>query len=460
MQENSDEEDEELEEDQAAECPVQNLSLAGCNNLKDPGFESILSRIGQVGSFYNGHMRSLIINMSEVTLNNIPTIYLRNLRNLEKLDLYGSRKLCQIGLASFLNIIAKTLKALNLSSTNLTLSDMCDSVKFSSLEKLYLDRCENLSEAGLATFLSRTGSRLKLLDLSATQLTLSGVASVSRLYLEELRLNNKCKDISENGIVNLLDKTSGTLKTLDLSWSNISLSEIVSSNLILPCLENLDLLGCKMLSAPGLFSFLNKAKATIKVLNLGKTNALSDVNLLSGYLPCLEKLKLNESDISDGVLVSFLEKSGNLKTLDLEGTRVTLANIGSATFSSLQNLILKDCKCLSETGFSSLLNATGLSLTTLDCTGSNIALTEMGLVVTNLRLEELKLSQCENLSETGLMALLVKIADTCKVLRLNNIRISFAGIVSVSSMFPCLEILSLSGNEVDLDPHPHESFGF
>jgi len=81
---------------------------------------------------------------------------------------------------------------------------------------------QQLTDEGLSSFLSTTGDKLRTLDLSKTTISLSTVDSVpTALYLEQLSLR-ECQNLTESGLLELLEKTGATLRTLDLRQTNLS----------------------------------------------------------------------------------------------------------------------------------------------------------------------------------------------------------------------------------------------
>jgi len=148
---------------------------------------------------------------------------------LEELHLHNCKNLCEGGIISFLSKIGEKLKCLDLGSNNLTLSntDLMTS-RFPELEEFLLISCVNLSETGVITFFNKIGESLKSLDLTSTNLSLSHVHLMTSSFpqLEDLILHD-CPNLQEEGLISLLNKTGNRLTYVD-----IYLSEGVSGDII------------------------------------------------------------------------------------------------------------------------------------------------------------------------------------------------------------------------------------
>jgi len=168
--------------------------------------------------------------------------------SLKEVNLSGCKQVTDEGLSSFLSVTREKLETLDLSKTAITLSTI-GSLPSLPLKNLCLRECENLTEMGLlellekagatlrtldlsgckqltdeglSAFLSTTGDKLRTLDLSKTTISLSTVGSVpTALYLEQLSLR-ECQNLTESGLLELLEKTGATLRTLDLRQTNLS----------------------------------------------------------------------------------------------------------------------------------------------------------------------------------------------------------------------------------------------
>ena len=128
------------------------------------------------------------------------------------------------------------------------------------MEELNLINCKNLSETGVISLFNKIGEELKKLYLGGTNLSLSNAGLITSRFskLEELSLSN-CKNLSETGVISLFNKIGEGLKILDLGGTNLSLSDAHLITTSFKRLEELDLGMCKNLSEIGVISLLNKS---------------------------------------------------------------------------------------------------------------------------------------------------------------------------------------------------------
>jgi hypothetical protein len=341
---------------------------------------------------------------------------------LKVLDLSECKNLTDTGLVCLLSMIdGDSLTELCLRGTKLTLSAMTSLnaiAAFYNLEVLVLNSCKNLSETGVISLFTKIGEGIKKLDLRGTNLSLSSAGLMTSRFpnLEEFNLSY-CKNLCETGVVCFFNKIGERLKKLDLGGTNVSLSNAGLITSRFPILEELILNGCRNLDDTYVLPLFNKIGECLKKLDLGGTNlSLSNSGLMTSRFPNLEEFNLSYcKNLSETGVICFFNKIGEgLKKLDLGGTNLSLSNADLITsrFSKLEVLSLSNCKNLSETGVISLLNKIGEGLKILDLGGTNLSLSDAHLITTSFkRLEELDLGMCKNLSEIGVISLLNKSGD-------------------------------------------------
>jgi len=247
----------------------------------------------------------------------------------------------------------------------------------------------------------------------------------SSSVIEHLNLSG-CLNLVDSRIVPLLDKIGSTLRNLNLSNTEVSLSG-TGALAQLPLLEELDLFGCQNIDKAGLIDFLNKTEETLKVLNLGNTGSLlkGSIESLTASLPLLEKLNLSYSGCNSIHLFAFLNKTGGaLKVLDLSYTASRLIS-GTLTESFLlpEELDLTCCPGMDDTILFRLLNKTGGALRVLnltDCPRVRFSGTS-SLSVRFPRMEKLILTDCEHITERGLIAFLDRIGPALRILHLGGL---------------------------------------
>ena len=99
--------------------------------------------------------------------------------------------------------------------------ELSEKVHLPKLEVLDLSSCDNLANAGLHQLLTTSGSTLKHLDLSMTNISDAALAGVQLPRLEQLRLV-ACKNITDHGVRELVLNNGSHLKLLVLCYTNIS----------------------------------------------------------------------------------------------------------------------------------------------------------------------------------------------------------------------------------------------
>ena len=113
---------------------------------------------------------------------------------------------------------------------------------------------DDITEAGVISFLNKTGDNLKKLDLANTNIDFSEIELLTNSFskLEELDLA-ECHCITDVGLINFLNK-AGNLKKLDLSHTSIALSE-VGLLTTFSRLEEVDMSSCHNITDVGLITW-------------------------------------------------------------------------------------------------------------------------------------------------------------------------------------------------------------
>jgi len=212
------------------------------------------------------------------------------------------------------------------------------------------------------------------LDLSSTRF--SGAAGLVRLHnnlqqLEKLHLSN-CRNINDAVVQELLTTSGSTLRILDLSRTNIS--DAALAGVMLPKLEHLDLSDCRNLTDTVVQELLTAIGSTLRILGLGRTN-ISGAALAGVMLPKLKHLDLSYcSNLTDTGVQELLITSGSTLTwLALRWTDISDAALAGVMLPKLEHLDLSNCSNLADTGVQELLTTSGSTLTWLDLGGTNIS---------------------------------------------------------------------------------------
>ena len=145
------------------------------------------------------------------------------LPNLEKLFLVNWRSVTNQGIIEILNRSKSNLRELDLSRSKITGVGIEEGVNsLLNLETLKLSLCYNLTDGGLKEILRISGSSIRVLDISSTNITGQGfMDGVSLPMLEELNLSS-CRELTDGGLKEILRISGSSIRVLDVSYTNIT----------------------------------------------------------------------------------------------------------------------------------------------------------------------------------------------------------------------------------------------
>ena len=331
----------------------------------------------------------------------------------------------------------------------ITLSEISSlTTSLPNLEDLDISRCHYITESGFISLLNIVGAQLRKLNLSFLDISLSEISSLSKTLpnLEDLDIS-RCHNITETGFISLLNIVGARLRKLKMLNFRISLSEISSLTTTLPNLEDLDISECYDITETGFISLLNIVGAHLRKLDMSRLEiSLSEISSLTTTLPNLEDLDISEChNITDTGFVSLLNIVGApLRKLNMNRLEISLSEISSlsTTLPNLEELDISECRNVTETGFISLLNVVGARLRKLDAHGLEIRLSEISSLTTTLaNLEDLDISECFKITETGFISLLNNVGACLRKLNMSSLVISLSEISSLTTTLPNLEDL-------------------
>ena len=130
----------------------------------------------------------------------------------------------------------------------LVLLDSCSS----SLETIHLPGNSNITDIVLLKIFQKFGSSLKSLHLCRTKVT-GGILSKftgSLPVITELKFG-QCYQLTDTGLINLLQLSKQTLVYMDINGSRITGENLIEINGTLPCLENFYFFECRQLTDKG-----------------------------------------------------------------------------------------------------------------------------------------------------------------------------------------------------------------
>merc|ERR1740128_392810 len=185
--------------------------------------------------------------------------------------------------------------------------------------------------------------------------------------------------------------------------------------------EKLNLGGCDELTNTSLLQLLAKCSATLKDMNLEGTGISGEGLESVPVLKQLETLNLGgyHGQLTNTGLLQLLAKcSATLEYLDLEGTGISGEGLKSVPALKLKKLDVSACLNLTNTGLLQLLAKCTATLEHLDLSYTRISGEGLDSVPVLEKLETLDLTNCRNLTKTGLLQLLAKCTATLKSLNL------------------------------------------
>jgi len=191
-----------------------------------------------------------------------------------------------------LNLSGSTLSRLFLQS----LSNLC-----SNVVSLNLSCCNYVTDEDLALLMDfkAQNTQLRLLDLSYTQVTDTGIAAIS----------NKCPNLSSVNLTGCLEITDVSLSFLAQNCKKI---------------QNLIVSGCSRISDIGVQLIAQETKHHLRILDLNDCSRISDKALLflGHYCPSLSCLRLKNTNITLSVLFKLLARL-QLTELNIQSLPIT-----------------------------------------------------------------------------------------------------------------------------------------
>jgi len=222
-------------------------------------------------------------------------MYSKQLQTLDLSGIYGTA-IDDVWFLQTLRQIRSTIKFLTLSNSNISgkiLSEFNETLP--CLENLNLNFCRQLTNKGLLQILQLCGSTVRSLDVFGTQISGETLAEYRNTLPCLVSLNLGSCELSDNGFAQILLLCGSTLRTLAICFTNITGRKLSDYKGTLPCLENLNLSNCKQLSDNGLLQILQICGSTLIFLNVIGTNITAEnFSEYKGTLPCLKTLSFGE----------------------------------------------------------------------------------------------------------------------------------------------------------------------
>jgi len=316
------------------------------SEFSDHTFEKLNSFLGKLMEKHP-EMEELFLIISYTDAEDYSTIENSSLKCLKKLEIKNCRKLCDMGIVFLINTSGQMLEELKVLKCPLFLGKELDNIQdgLQQLKVLNLSGCQQLSDEGCVQLFNKTGSKLEHLDLRVTNLTgeMSHLIADSKLqHLKKLNLG-RCEKLSDKGFVHLINKTGSKLEHLNLACTNLTgeMSHLIEDTK-LQHLKKLFLSRCKQLSDIGFVHLINKTGSMLEHLDLDGTNLTGEMSYLiaDSKLQHLKNLNVAEcGQLSDKGFVHLINKTGSmLEHLDLTVTNLTGEMSHLIEASKLQHL--------------------------------------------------------------------------------------------------------------------------
>ena len=308
-------------------------------------------------------------------------------KQLQTLQLIGDyRSLNNDWFLQILEQCGSTLKSLTLENANITGEIL---IKYKGtlpcLENLDMSCCKQLTDKGLLQILQLCGSTLTSLIIQYTNITGENLSEYKGTLpcLKNLDMYS-CRHLTNKGLLHILQLCGSTLRSLDISRTHITGEYPSEYKVTLPFLENLNMKysfkltnsETKQLTNKGLLQILQLCGSTLRSLNIQFTNITGEnLSEYKGTLPCLENLDLYGTRFTNRGLLQILQLCGNtLRYLNIGLTNITGENLSEykGTLPCLENLNMYLCKQLTNKGLLLILQLCGSTLRFLFILGTNV----------------------------------------------------------------------------------------
>ena len=375
-------------------------------------------------------------------------------KQLQTLQLIRNRTLNNDWFLQILEQCGSTLKSLTLENSNITDEIL---IKYKGtlpcLENLNMNDCKHFTNKGLLQILQLCGSTLRSLDISRTNITGENLSDYKGTLpcLENLNMSD-CNQLTNKGLLQILQLCGSTLRSLDIEGTNITGENLSEYKGTLPCLEILNMSCCKKLTNKGLLQILQLIGSTLRSLDIGFTRiTVENLSEYKGTLPCLENLGMTLCNkvTNKGLLQIFQLCGSTLRSLDISSTAITGENLSEfkGTLPYLENLDMSSCKQLTNKGLLQILQLCESALRSLDIgytqiTGENLSDYKGTLPC----LENLNMSYCRQLTNTGLLQILQLCGSTLRSLNISGTNITEENLSEYKRTLPCLENILLTAH--------------
>ena len=426
---------------------LQTLDLSGIKDIDDAFFLHIVEQCGKTLKFLN-------LSYSQISGDKLVDCN-GALHCLDTLELQKCSRLTVTGLNQIFKC-CKTLRSLNLSESEIFGEFFRSYVEYSGtlacLENLNLSCCQ-ITDKGLLQIFKVCGKTIRSMDLSNTDITGESLVEYSGTLacLENLNLT-ECNKITDEGLEQIFKICSKTLRSLGLHYTHITGESLVEYSGTLACLEELGLSECEKITDEGLLQIFKVCGTTLRSLYLDSTYVTGESLVeYSGTLACLENLNGIYTQINDTGLLQIFKVCGTtLRSLDLRNTYITGESLVefSGTLACLENLDLSNCVLITDEGLLQIFKVCGTSLRSLNLGSTHVtgeSLVEYSGILACLKNLN---GRSSRITDRGLLQIFKVCGTTLRSLDLSNTDITGESLVEYSGTLPCLEKLNLQSCKI------------
>jgi len=427
---------------------LQTLDLSGIKDIDDAFFLHIVEQCGKTLKFLN-------LSYSQISGDKLVDCN-GALHCLDTLELQKCSRLTVTGLYQIFKSCGKTLRSLNLSESGIFVEFFRSYVEYSGtlacLENLNLSCCQ-ITDKGLLQIFKVCGKTIRSMDLSNTDITGESLVEYSGTLacLENLNLT-ECNKITDEGLEQIFKICSKTLRSLGLHYTHITGESLVEYSGTLACLEELGLSECEKITDEGLLQIFKVCGTTLRSLYLDSTYVTGESLVeYSGTLACLENLNGIYTQINDTGLLQIFKVCGTtLRSLDLRNTYITGESLVefSGTLACLENLDLSNCVRITDEGLLQIFKVCGTSLRSLNLGSTHVtgeSLVEYSGILACLKNLN---GRSSRITDRGLLQIFKVCGTTLRSLDLCNTYITGESLVEYSGTLPCLEKLNLQSCKI------------
>ena len=151
-----------------------------------------------------------------------------------------------------------------------------------------------LTNKGLLQILQLCGSTLRSLDIYGTNITGENLSKYKGTLpcLENLNMSF-CNQLTDKGLLLILQLCGSTLRSLNIPETNVTKENLSEYKGTLPCSENLNMSSCYQLTDKGLLQILQLCGSTLRFLFVKSSNITREnLSEYNGILPCLKTLNM------------------------------------------------------------------------------------------------------------------------------------------------------------------------